>query len=66
MGFNDAVYRERKRRMRPLYERIKGGMPPHAVIECDRFQREMPAKAVDDQFRKNVCTAILKNCPRAK
>lgn len=65
MGFNDPVYRERKHRMRVLFEQIKGGIPPHAVIEYDIFNRNMSPKAVDLQFRDNVCSVIIEKCSRA-
>jgi hypothetical protein len=62
MGYDDPIYRERKRRMRPLFETIKGGSPPHAVIEYDIFKREMKPTVIDDQFRKKVYTTILEKC----
>jgi hypothetical protein len=65
MGYDDPIYRERKRRMRALFENIKGGSPPHAVIEHDMFKREMKPDAIDEQFRKNVCAVIVEKCPRA-
>jgi hypothetical protein len=63
MGYDDTVYRERKRRMRPLFETIKGGSPPHSVIEYDIFKREMRPEAFDEQFCQKVCAAILEKCP---
>jgi hypothetical protein len=64
IGFDDAVYRERKRQLRSLHEQIKGGQPPHPVIVYDRFRQGMSPQAVDDQFRINVCTMIIRKCPR--
>ena len=37
MGTDDPPYRERKRRMRPLFEQIGNGPYPVPVIEHDRF-----------------------------
>ncbi len=62
MGYNDPVYLERKRRMRPLFEHIKGGSPPHAVIEHNRFHHGMSLEAVDTQFCKDVCAVVIEKC----
>jgi hypothetical protein len=55
MGFNDTAYRERKLRIRPLFEQIG------KLIEHDRFQPNKTAKEIDRDFRRSVCAAIIGN-----
>lgn len=58
MGYNDPVYRERKRRMRSLFEKIGRGHHPVPVIEHDRFKPGMTDKDADRLFCRDVCDVI--------
>jgi hypothetical protein len=66
MGYKEADYRERKRRMKLLFENIKGGTPPHPVIEHDKLDPHLKFDAVDTQFRTKVCSVIVEKCLRDK
>lgn len=57
MGYDDAAYRERKRRMRRLFEQIGRGPHPVPVIEHDRFS--MATKEADAEFCKTICRAVV-------
>jgi hypothetical protein len=57
MGYDDPAYRERKHRMRRLFEQIGGGPGPAPVIEHARFT--MTPKEADTEFCKSVCRAIV-------
>lgn len=63
MGYNTPVYRQRKQRMRPLFERIERGPYPVPVIEHDRFLPEMTAEEADHKFCQSVCKTIAGRAP---
>ena len=63
MGTDDPDYRERKKRMRLLFEQIGKGPYPVPVIEHDRFQTGKTAQEIDQQFCRTVCTVIANQSP---
>ncbi|MDD5585334.1 MAG: hypothetical protein PHY92_00055 [Alphaproteobacteria bacterium] len=58
MGYNDPVYRERKKRMRRLFERIENSSRLVPVLEHDRFKRGRTNQEIDRQFSRTVCNVI--------
>ena len=58
MGYDDAPYRERKRRMRSLFERLGADSHPVPVIEHDRFAPDRTQGAIDAAFCERVCAAL--------
>ncbi len=63
MGYDDPVYRERKRRMDALFERIGKSPDLVPVVKHDRFKPDMTDKEVDRLFCVAVCEAISGQCP---
>jgi hypothetical protein len=59
MGYDDAKYRERKRRMRPLFEQIGPGPHPVPVIEHDRYLPNKTQGAIDAEFCEKVCMSLM-------
>jgi len=58
MGYDVADYRERKTRMRPLFEHIYNNHHPVPIIEHDRF-KPMSPKEADSAFKHDVCRTII-------
>lgn len=65
MGYANPLYRERKLRMRSLFANIKGGEPPHPIIEYDRF-KGMNTQMLDKEFMSAVCKAIIRGCAHSE
>lgn len=63
MGYSDPGYRERKQRMRLLFERVGSGPYPVPIIEHDRFQSGITPEAVDRNFCRTLCQTIAGNAP---
>ncbi|MDR3423726.1 MAG: hypothetical protein P4M13_01420 [Alphaproteobacteria bacterium] len=60
MGYDDPAYRERKQRMRALFERIGRGDHPVPVIEYDRFKSGKTAAEIDRHFLQTIRGTIAK------
>lgn len=65
MGMNGPVYRDRKRRLKGVFQSIGPGHLPVPVIEHDRFQEKMDKAEIDKRFFSRVCAAILNKDFRA-
>jgi hypothetical protein len=59
MGYDDAKYRERKIRMRSLFEQIGPGPHPVPVIEHDRISPNKTKSAIDAEFCERACMSLM-------